>query len=129
MLPLGLERAVGQLLPGPAAISGIDSRRGAVRVEDDGGDVVVEQHPLAVAVGAAGEEDLERVVARRTPTARPRPWPSSASISAIHWRVRGAAQAEAVGEQAGPVLAGPGVAALAVKPLPQRSSAPSSPCQ
>src|SRR5438309_1814032 len=61
VLLVRLEFAVCEPLPiAPHFRNGED--RGAVLVEDDGGDVVIEQDPLAIAVGTAGEEDLEGVV-------------------------------------------------------------------
>ena len=67
---------------------------------------------LPVAVGAAGEEHLEGVVPVDADAAA-----AAVAEQRLHLgdplRVRGAAQAEAVGEQAGPVLARPQVAALA----------------
>src|SRR5581483_11117022 len=80
-------------------------------VEDDGANVVVEQRPLPLAVGAAGEEHLEAVVAGHADAAG-----AAVAEQSLHLgdplRVRGAAQAEAVGEQAGPVFARAQVGAL-----------------
>jgi len=72
----------------------------------------------SLAVAAAGQEDLERVVAvdADAPAA-------PVAEQGLHFggplRVGGAAQPETVGEQAGPVLAGPQVAAGGEAPAPQ----------
>ena len=72
----------------------------------------VEQDPLAVAVGPALEQHLEGAV-----PGRPDGPAAAVAEPGLHLgdplAVGGPAQAEAVGEQAGPVLAGAGVAALA----------------
>src|SRR5260370_19203424 len=78
----------------------------ALRVEDDGGDVVVEKHPLAAAVWSAGQEHLEGAMSVHAD--RP-----TAGVSEQVFHLGGplgvgrAAQTEAKGEQTGPVLARP----------------------
>src|ERR1043165_7031293 len=96
-------------------------QRRSVSIEDDGRGVVIEQDPFAVAVFTAREKDLERVVARD-------PAPASTLVTELlsHFRdpsrVRRAAQAEAVREQAGPVFARPHVLALLETLSPDRKS-------
>src|SRR5215207_9731256 len=67
---------------------------------------MVEQRPAAVAVGAAGKEDFEAVVPRDAHAAG-----AAVAEQRVHFCtvlcVRRAAQAEAVGEEAGPVFAVP----------------------
>jgi hypothetical protein len=110
VLLLRLELGIGELLEVRLHL-GDREERGPVAVIDDRRDVVVEQHPLAVAVRAAGEPDLERVVALDAHAAA-----AAVTQEVLHLggplRVGGAAQAVSVGEEAGPVLAGPEVVAL-----------------
>ena len=79
---------------------------------------MVHQHPFAVAVGAAGQPDLEGVVSADAESAA-----ASVSQQVLHLggplRMGGAAEAVAVGEEAGPVVAGAGVAALAIAFAPE----------
>src|SRR5688572_14664757 len=75
-------------------------------MEDHGGNVMVEQRPAADAVGAAGEKDFETVVAGDADAARPAVAEQRVDLGAV-LGVGGAAQAEPVGEQAGPILAVP----------------------
>jgi hypothetical protein len=108
-LPLRLEGTAGEAFPVGHHLAG--GQQGlAAFVEDHGREVVVEQHPLAIAVGAASEEDLEGVVAGDADAAA-----AVVAEQRLHLgdplRMGGAAQAEAVGEQTGPVVAGAQVAA------------------
>jgi len=112
-----LEFAVGETLPvAPHFWDG--EERGTFLVEDDGGDVVIEQNPFTVAIRPAGEEDLEGVVSAH-PTPRPRPWPSRLLHFGCPLRVSCAAQAESVREKARPVFARAGIAALREPLAPQ----------
>src|SRR5437764_13782499 len=85
---------------------GDGKERRPFRVEDDGGDVVVEQYPLAIPVRAADQEYLEGAM----PLHADRPAagvPEQVFHLGAPLGVGCAAQTEAEGEQAGPVLAGP----------------------
>src|SRR5205085_2860599 len=102
-LPLRFEPAIGELLPVRRNLLHAEELL-AGRVEHHRREVVVEQHPLAVAVGFPFEEHLERVVpvdADAAPAAVPEP--------RLHLRdpltVRRTAQTIAVAEKPGPVLA------------------------
>ena len=105
MLAFGGELAVGELFFQSASnLLEAAEKPLAAGVVDDGGEVVVEQGPLPLAVWSAGEEDLEGVVA----AAAEGPGPAVAE-ERFHLRhplrVRGAAQAVTVGEEARPVFA------------------------
>ena len=61
MLPFGTKPAVRQTLP---VFFNFRKREegGALLIEDHGGNIVVQQHPLAGPVRPAAEEHLERIV-------------------------------------------------------------------
>ena len=102
-LAIGRELPVGELLPVALHIIQTE-QRGPAGVEDNCRNVVVQQRPLASSVSAPREPNLERVVARHAD-----PAPTPVAEEKFHFcrplRMRRAAQAEAVREQAGPILA------------------------
>ena len=77
--------------------------RGAHGIKDDGGEIVIEHGPAAVAIRAAFEEDLEAVVTLRASDAA-----ATGAEQRIEFgrplRMRGAAQAETMREETGPVF-------------------------
>lgn len=80
-----------------------------MRVENDGGDIVIEENPFACAVWAAGEKDFKRIVSGDAETA-----PAGMAEEMFHFGgplgMGGAAKAEAIGEETGPIFAGAEVA-------------------
>src|SRR4051812_32774732 len=79
---------------------------------------MVQQHPFAIAIGAAGQEHFESAMPCRAN--RPAATVAEACFHlADPLAVRRATEAEAVGELAGPVLARPAVHALAKALAPQ----------
>src|SRR5579875_2610821 len=105
VLPLRRETTIDQTLP--IALDFDDGEQGSTfAIENDGGKVVVEQYPLASPIRTAGQENLKRVVAVHAD--------DTAAVMAqqrLHLccplRVRGAAQAKTMGEQACPVVTRP----------------------
>ena len=81
----------------------------AFLIEDDSGNIVIEQGPSARAVISAGEPDFKRIMPLHTHGAAP-----GVSKKLLHFgsplRVGGSAEAEPLREEAGPILAGAEVA-------------------
>src|SRR5690348_12725651 len=79
-------------------------QRFAAAIEHDVGNIMIEQHPLARAVRAAGEKNFEGIVSLNADTAT-----ATVTEQKFHLRrqlrMRRAAKTEAMREQTGPIVA------------------------